>query len=712
MQEPTLIVIDTPQGIEELIEYVEKFEYVAFDTETTGLSINDEIIGVSICCEEDKAFYVLLSYFDTSTNTLGYYDNAKTNCLRLVTRLLTKKIICHNAIFDCMMVEAFFKVRLIDALHTDTMVLAHLLDENRRIGLKELGKDLFGEDSVKEQVEMKASVAANGGSLTKDNYELYKADASLIGKYGAKDAWLTLKLFYELVPQLFEQGLDSFYYEDESMPLLKGPTYDLNTTGCMIDTQALASLKKTLEAECAEAKDFIHQEISSKVKDKYPGITKKNIFNIGSSSQLSWLTFGVLGLEFGTLTPEGKVVCREMGLKLPYTTVAKRSFIALCEQRKGDIYKPAAIISGKKQSAKKIKDPWSYIACNKEALKKHAHKYKWIEKLLDYQKKTKLLSTYVDGLQDRLSYGIMRPSFLQHGTTSGRYSSRNPNFQNLPRDDKRIKACVVARPGRCFVGADYSQLEPRVFAYFSQDERLMEVFNGVNSGCNDRASSKQAERPDFYSTIGMAVYGKYDCTPYKDGPDSFGVKYKKLRDLSKVIALASTYGATAFQLSSTTGKSTAETQTDIDNYFERFPGVRKMMLESHTLAKKQGYVESLFGRKRRIPEAKRIPKGLRHDELPYEARKLLNLAVNHQIQSTGASIVNRAAIRLHNMIKDAWMSAKIVVQVHDSLVVECDAQDAENIALLMEDAMVNTVVLSGVPLEALPKIGKNLSEVS
>lgn len=164
-----------------------------------------------------------------------------------------------------------------------------------------------------------------------------------------------------------------------------------------------------------------------------------------------------------------------------------------------------------------------------------------LERLLEYQRKIKILNTYVEGIQERTRYGIIRPSFLRHGTTSGRYLSRNPNFQNLPRDDKRIKGCITARPGRTFVGADYSQLEPRVFAYFSKDERLLQAFRGTD---------------DFYSVIGMEVYGKTDCTPQKeDSPDAFGIKYKRLRDLSKVIALASTYGATASKLASTTGKS-------------------------------------------------------------------------------------------------------------------------------------------------------------
>ena len=263
-----------------------------------------------------------------------------------------------------------------------------------------------------------------------------------------------------------------------------------------------------------------------------------------------------------------------------------------------------------------------------------------------------------------------------------------------------MKSCIVSRPGRSFVGADYSQLEPRVFAYFSNDPRLLAAFSGTD---------------DFYSVIGMEVWDKTDCTPQKEGsPDAFGVKYKKLRDQAKVIALASTYGATAHQLMHATGKTVNETQEDIDAYFERFPGVRQMMLDSHEMAKKDGQVTNLFGRPRRMPEAKKIVKiygSMDHAELPYEVRNTLNLSVNHRIQSTAASIVNRAAIRFCNNIKELGLDCQLVVQVHDSLVAECLDEDAETVALLLQDAMENTVELPTIALEAVPKIGKNLSEV-
>jgi len=155
-----------------------------------------------------------------------------------------------------------------------------------------------------------------------------------------------------------------------------------------------------------------------------------------------------------------------------------------------------------------------------------------------------------------------------------------------------------------------------------------------------------------------------------------------------------------------------------------------MMLDSHAEAKSKGYVTSLYGRVRRIPEAKAIDRiyGKKaHADLPYEARGFLNLAVNHKIQGTAANIVNRAAIRFNEHIKQAGISANFVAQVHDSLIVECNETDAETVSLLLQDAMENTTILPGVPLEqdamenttilpgvpleAIPKIGKNLAEV-
>lgn len=689
-------IVKTAEQLLELIDYLKDKDCVAYDTETTGLDAESEIIGISVAAEPDLGWYVVLSYWDREKLV---YLETKSVIHSLLKVLLQKDLVMHNSVFDCAMTRTNFGVDLMPKVAVDTMILAQLLDENRPCGLKELGTIIFGDKASEEQKVMKDSVLKNGGQLTRKNYEIYKAECDILAKYGAKDAILTIKLFYHLINDLGEQDLSSFFFKDESMPLLQGPTYDLNTSGLKVDSDKLQKLKQTLEMECMEAKAFIIAETFADVKDKYPGDKKTNHFNIGSSKQLSWLLFFKLGNQFDKLTEGGRELCHSLGLKLPYSPGAKREFIAMVEKAKGEVYAhPVYNYKTKKMSRpKKVKDPWEYIACDKATLKTLETKYKWVKRLLEYAKNLKLLNTYVVGIQTRMKYSVIRPSFLQHGTTSGRYSSRNPNFQNLPKDDKRVKACIIARPGKAFVGADYSQLEPRIFASFSNDERLLKCFSGPD---------------DFYSVIGAEVFGKTGLSMVKDDQNSFANKYPALRQISKVIALSATYGTTAPKMAPLINKSIEATQEIINDYFDKFPSVKEFMKAQHTLVKEEGRVHNLFGRVRRLPEAKKIYKHAEHSELKYDQRNLLNLSVNHAIQSTGASIMNRAAIKLHREMLEQDIEAKIVLQVHDSLVVECKDEDKHRVAALLKSSMETAVILPNVSLVADPKIGINLSEVS
>lgn len=694
-----LIVLRTVKEVLELMELMKGKEYIAVDTETTGVSKDSQIIGFSASWEVESGYYVVLRSWDGSKlNVLETESVAK----EFMVALVDHSLVMHNAVFDCAMIFNNYNVQLIDSVHTDTLILAHLLNENRRNGLKELATSIFADDSNAEQLIMKESIRANGGLITKTDYELYKADSELIGRYGAKDTILTLKLFYHMVPILFEEGLDKFFYYEESMPLLRRTTYDLNTVGLRIDPTKLENLKGELQTEALEAKSFVHKEIQKHIADKYPGTSKAKTFNIGSSQQLAWLLFIKMGEEYMTLTDEGKVVCRFLGLKLPYTGPARRDFIYACTQAKGIAYAPGAYNPKTKKTSKPkvIGDVAKYLAANKATMQKLAPKIKWVDKLLLFQKNTKLLNTYVEGIKSRMSYNVIYPSFLQNGTTSGRYSSRNPNFQNLPRDDKRVKGAVVSREGKSFVGADYSQLEPRVFASFSKDERLL-------------ASFKSGD--DFYSVIGAEVFGKVGLSMKKDDKDSFAKKYPELRNIAKVVALSATYGTTAPKMAVAIGKRMDEAQEVIDDYFENFPSVKRLMLDAHNEAMERGEVKNLFGRPRRMPEAKNIRSSygkIEHAKLPYEARNILNLAVNHTIQSTGASIVNRASILFYQLVSEAKIDdAHIVLQIHDELVVECNDEDAVQVADILKVAMENAVILPGVDLVAEPKIGKTLSEL-
>jgi len=698
-----LATITTLQQLKELQTLIRDVEFIAYDTETNGVDKESHIIGMSIATDCETGYYIVTAYWDVQEQKLVFIETVD-GIKEFLEVLKTKKLIMHNGPFDCAMTFNNFGVQLIDSLHTDTMIAGHLLNENRRNGLKELSVSLFGEDSKKEQLEMKESVTRNGGQLTKECYELYKGDWELIAKYGAKDAILTMKLFGVFVEQLFEEGLDKFFYDDESMPLLRGPTYDLNTTGLRVDPVKLQQLRGSLETECMEAKAFIEAEVYEDVREKYPGTGETNHFNINATQQLSWLLFDKLGNEFRVLTKAGREMCRKLHIKIPYAPSDKRAFIAEIKARKGEVYAKAYTDSkGKKHREKKIEDYWKYLSCGKESLTKYSKRYKWAERLLAYKKADKLLGTYVIGIQERMTdYNVIRPSFLQHGTTSGRYSSKEPNFQNLPRDDKRVKACIVSRPEKVFVGADYSQLEPRIFASYSGDKRLLECFKTGD---------------DFYSVVGAEVFNISGCSMKKDDKNSFAKRYPELRNASKTFALAAAYGTTAFKMAPSLGKTTDDAREIIQNYFHSFPGVRDRMLLSHQIVKKEGRVTNLYGRPRRLPEALNIPKDKKHEDLEYDQRNILNQAMNSPIQSTAASIMNRAAIAVCNERRrlsesdKRWKEVKVVLQVHDELVLEGPEELGDAMSIVLKNAMENTCELPGVALIAEPKIAYNLADL-
>jgi DNA polymerase I-like protein with 3'-5' exonuclease and polymerase domains len=447
------------------------------------------------------------------------YPEIVAETKRIIELLKTKRIIGANYGFDADKTYRLYGIDLMPYLHTDVQEAWHLLDENNSCGLKQVGERLWGSDAGREKALMKASVLRNGGLWQEKkggDKEMYKADADLLGMYGAKDGILTLKNFYEAVPRLFEQRLDKFFYEEESMPLIKGPTYQMNTTGLRLDLDATKKLEKELVDDCTRLRLEIQTAIAPHVKHKYPkGFgNKPGQFNIGSSQQMAWLLFIELKLEYKKLTDGGRALCKSLMGKLPYNLNAKRAFIRAVQE----------LDDPKKQ-------PQKYLKCDKDTLTGLVRKQEWLAKLLQYNAYGKLLKTYVKGMQKRVRYGILHPNFLQHGTTSGRYSSNQPNFQNLPRDDKRVKKCVISRPGKVFVGADYSQLEPRVFASVSQDQKLMDCF---------------AKGEDFYSVVGIPVFKKFNCSTFKKADNAFDKLYPMLRQNAKTLALATPYGQTAF----------------------------------------------------------------------------------------------------------------------------------------------------------------------
>lgn len=747
----TLLVIREPEEIDALIDYAKDpaLEWCAYDTETDGLALSARVVGLSVCLEDNLAFYVVTREwrFDrsfavvdcarcagtgavkpkgktkesqpceacngTAKQEKAVFTNCRLDTLpneekvkELLGVLQTKALIMHNSWVDINWTFRNYGIDLKSALVGETMAAAHLLDENRRVGLKELGYTEFGEAATAEQQDMKASVLANGGVWeTKRGGEksMYKADAAILGLYGAKDALLTYRLWMRYSEQLEAQGLTQFYL-DETLPMARDVIYDLNTVGLRCDVEGFHRLQKDLEDECALLQSQIEQDLAPYVAKEYPKGFGKGAkkFNIGSGQQLAWLLFKKLDQDWTKLTDAGRDLAKQLLGKAPYNPSARKAFERAVAE--------AADAKGRPLKVEK------YLSTSAAVLAKFAHKYKWVDLLLRYKKAQKLLTTYAIGISEKIEYGVIHPSFMQCSTTGNRLSSRGPNFQNLPRDDKRIKALILARPGKVFVGGDQEQIEPRVFASFSGDKRLLECF---------------ASGQDVYSVIGIGVFGKYECTPYKSGKGSFGETWPLLRQVAKEVMLAATYGITAFKLTDVLNLKAPrkggegpwtieEVQEILNKYFEAYPDVRKLQEKYHQLAINNGAVFNLFGRPRHIPQAKLIKnfgKKVKPMDLPYEYRTLLNNSVNFPIQGTAGSILNRILIAIYAKCRElgatdpVWAEVHIVGQVHDEAWMEGPEHLAQQMVEVMKYAMENSVALPGVLLKCQPKIGRTIAEL-
>lgn len=335
-----------------------------------------------------------------------------------------------------------------------------------------------------------------------------------------------------------------------------------------------------------------------------------------------------------------------------------------------------------------------------------AETYNWVRNLLLLKKLSKLQSTYIEGILRRQINGKIHTSMLQFGTTSGRFSSSNPNLQNLPRvkeEDSGLPPLVlkysnairegfIAPPGYLFVDADYSALEPRCFAAASRDKDLQRIFHIGE---------------DMYSAIAIKSFGLKDMSSFKEDVNYLGKKAPEKRQQVKTMALAVTYGAQAFRISKLLKVSRKEAESLIKRYFAAYPGLKEYIRDCHATAMTTGKVKNKFGRVRHLPEVK--GKSIYEIESDYNLRSKLNNATNFPIQSLAASIVNRAMIEITRRFKVEGVEGYVALQIHDQITCAVKRAHADKAVAIMRDVMQNNVKIE-VPLIAEPKKGSNLSE--
>ena len=327
-------------------------------------------------------------------------------------------------------------------------------------------------------------------------------------------------------------------------------------------------------------------------------------------------------------------------------------------------------------AGKKTKTGWS---TNADVLEKLRGKHPIIEMILDYRMLTKLKSTYADGLLKLIDPdGRIRTNFQMTVTATGRLSSTEPNLQNIPVRKElggQIRKMFIASEGKVLVDADYSQIELRLLAHISGDEHMQEAFMSGE---------------DIHRVTASQVFN----TPLSEVTSL-------QRSRAKAVNFGIVYGISSWSLAQDIGVFPNEAKAYMDAYLEKYSGVREYMKSIVEKAKAEGYVKTLYNRRRALPELK---------SSNFNTRSFgERVALNMPIQGTAADIIKLAMVNVYNRLKAEGLESKLILQVHDELICECPEHEAQRVAELLSEEMSGAVQLS-VPLTVDAKIGHSWAE--
>ncbi len=334
-----------------------------------------------------------------------------------------------------------------------------------------------------------------------------------------------------------------------------------------------------------------------------------------------------------------------------------------------------------KLSAKGLKKTKSGFSTDADTLEKLAAVHPMPRKLIEYRTISKLKSTYADALSEviRSGTGRIHTTWHQALVATGRVSSSDPNLQNIPTrsaEGRRIRRAFVPKPGCIFVSADYSQIDLRVLAHLSGDQTLVDAFNTGQ---------------DIHVRTATEVLG---ITPDKVNAEA--------RRLAKVINFGIIYGMGPQRLAGELGIALAEASDYIKRYFERLAGVRAWLDETVRNARTAGYVTTMYGRRRYLPELNALPGGAR--------AQAERIAINTPIQGTAADLIKLAMIRLDGVLRERGLGTRMILQVHDELLLEAPKDEWREAAELAKREMEGVAKLK-IPLKVELKSGPNWAEM-
>lgn len=619
VKRPIRRVIQTSKNLKQLQLYLQKFDTIAFDCETSspngnGLDNDRFMIGYSIAVfDNDKWFGWYIPIRHDNLDGLFYEpaDNAPLEeSLDLIRSLYGKTLIVHNVAFEY---RTFFNEN-IDRFkfeYHDTLAMGWLLDPSRD-----------GGNGLKSLVKKKVGYSMTEFSSFGKGDPRYTPIASM-APYAIDDVVQMGKLFHILEHEIDNDGLSKVY--NEIYREIVAYSTDMSINGCKVDIERLKSLRVGWRQELNDIDQWFKKKLHiSEVK-------------LESSKWLNQML-----IEKYKLWPV--LLDMERGKSGQYSVGA------------GNIKRWA---NGERKTSK------AGIECAK--------------KILRNRELSKLINAYCKTLVNAADENdYCHPSLGPFGTVTGRWNCKNPNLQTIPsrsNDGQIIRECFIADEGMSLVGADYSQIEYRLLAHFTQSEPLLDAYlNGE----------------DLHRRTASIVYNK----PIEEVTD-------KERSRAKGVNFGIIYGQGPQALAEVLGLTEDGAKKFLARYFRLIPGVRDWMDSYKEQCRSVGYTQTILKRRRYLPDLSSHRRGLRGAA---ERR-----VINTRIQGSAADITNLAIRNMQREINEGKLPCKILLMVHDEIITTCRQEDAEFVAERMTDIM-QSVVKIRVPLIVEAKIGKNMRE--
>ena len=613
----------TLEALNDLVKTLSTQEIISFDTETDGLDREAKLCGLSFSWQPKQGVYVPVrspqpeNHLDIDTVLAAlkpiFEDPARPKCghnLKFDTSILIRNgVKLQGVAFDTLLASQLVDART-PSHNLDTLALLHL--EHKMISFEELTRDASDATPADEVAEPGGLFEAEG-ARQKTIDEVPLAEATV---YAAEDADVTLRLYHFLIPKLEELGITELVREIESplAPILAEMEYN----GIVCDRAELKRQSGVIEELVDTRQKEIHEIVG------FP-------FNIDSPNQLAQVLFEELGFKPVKRTRGGKVS----------TDVTVLEALSLRED---------------------VNDPKTSVP----------------RLIIDYRQYRKLQSTYLAQLQNAIDERTERihTHLYQLTTATGRLKSDGPNLQNIPvrtEIGKQLRRAFRAPEGHKLICADYSQIELRILAHFSEDESLIETFT---------------QDLDIHTAVASQVF---------EVPTELVTR--ELRDKAKTINFGIIYGVSPTGLSRRIkGMTVKEAAALIDDYKTRFPGIDRFLQQCVQQASDHGYVRTLTGRRREIHEIYATNR----------SRRSLGerLAINTVVQGSAADLMKAAMVHVQHRIDADKLPLKMLLQIHDELVLEAPETLAAEQAEIVCEEMENAMSLL-VPLRTEAGIGDN-----